>query len=486
MSDSREAHGDEPAWRPSRMIVGMCLAVGVLAWVYLWPQYLGFLRPKPGQSPDLYQDWASARNYRNGLPVYSPHAVTMPMYLGREQLDWERDIAYNAHPPTSVLLALPVTGLEISDAMFAWNMATIVALLGTLTIIAAALPELKALFAPVALLLPLCLPVYGNLQQGQLTLFLLLLVTSAWALERSGRSLGAGAMIGAAATIKCFPAYLIVYFVARRSWRGLAGAAAAFLVLTIVTAAVLGTQAYADYLHVVLPGLQRFRSYAFNHSFFGLWNKLFDPASERGAIRPLWYCPPLARYGALTCDLIVTVIVMVASWRARTIPARDLAFSMAVTAMLLVSPITWDYSLALLLLPLAVATCAAMTSRSHWATLALVPMLVVFGVPQSALLAFVLPGMVMKDMSPAFVMGIPTMDCYLIISLFGLLAALSAGWLGRVPAIEAAWRDPAPVPTMDARPSEGKRATESSREHRGDRAAVGAVLRGDVRAGSHC
>ena len=46
-----------------------------------------------------------------------PHAQTMPLYLGRPQADWERDIAYNAHPPTSVLLALPVTGLDLPDAV---------------------------------------------------------------------------------------------------------------------------------------------------------------------------------------------------------------------------------------------------------------------------------------------------------------------------------------------------------------------------------
>ena len=52
-----------------------------------------------------------------------------------------------------------------------------------------------------------------------------------------------------------------------------------------------------------------------------------------------------------------------AARRARTRDQRDLAFGLAVTAMLLVSPITWDYSLPLLLVPLAVLTRAAMTSR---------------------------------------------------------------------------------------------------------------------------
>ena len=67
----------------------------------------------------------------------------MPLYLGRPQADWERDIAYNAHPPTSVLLALPVTGLDLPDAVLAWNLVTLAALLASLAIVAAGLPELK-------------------------------------------------------------------------------------------------------------------------------------------------------------------------------------------------------------------------------------------------------------------------------------------------------------------------------------------------------
>ena len=67
--------------------------------------------------------------------------------------------------------------------------------------------------------------------------------------------------------------------------------------------------------------------------------------------------------GTLLSDLLATAIVASAACRARRRDQRDLAFAMAVTAMLLVSPITWDYSLPLLLVPLAVLTRAAMTSR---------------------------------------------------------------------------------------------------------------------------
>ncbi|MHB1557917.1 MAG: glycosyltransferase family 87 protein [Isosphaeraceae bacterium] len=406
--------------RASRLMVAVCLIAGAVAWARLGGEYAGQMRPKPDASPDFYQDWASARNSLNGLPVYSPHEMTMPLYLGRPQADWERDIAYNAHPPTSVLLALPFTRLGLPDAVLAWNLVMLTAIVGALAVAARQLPELRALFLPVAVLLPFCLPIYGNFQQGQLTFLLVLLITSAWALDRSGRSGLAGALIGAAAAVKLFPAYLVVTFATRGRWRGVLATATMFGALTIVTAAVLGTGAYLDYWRIVLPSMEKFRSFAFNLSFFGFWHKLFDPASERGWVRPLWFSPGVARYGTLLSDLAITAVVAFAVRRARTLEDRDTAFAMAITAMLLVSPVTWDYSLPLLLVPLAIAARAAMASK--WLPALLIPVMITFGLPQMKVMEMVLAGRPPTVASPAFMLGVPSLNFYAIVVLFGILA----------------------------------------------------------------
>ena len=117
--------------------------------------------------------------------------------------------------------------------------------------------------------------------------------------------------------MKLFPAYLVVYFAARGRWRGVFSAASAFGALTLATVAILGWAAYRDYWQVVLPTLTKFRSYAFNLSFFGFWHKLFDPLSERGWITPIWYSPAATRIGAVTSDLVATAIVLFAARRAR-------------------------------------------------------------------------------------------------------------------------------------------------------------------------
>ena len=68
----------------------------------------------------------------------------------------------------------------------------------------------------------------------------------------------------------------------------------------------------------------------------------------------MWPSPALARWGTYGSDLAIAAIVATLAYRARTLAERDLAFASAVTAMLLVSPVTWDITLVLLLVPIAV------------------------------------------------------------------------------------------------------------------------------------
>ncbi len=403
----------------------LCLVLTAVAWIRLGPSYGKVLRPPTNPRPDYFQDWASARNYWGGLPIYSAHSTTLSLYLNRTQSEEEDDIEYNAHPPTSVLLALPLAGLELSDAVLAWNLISLAAMVASLLIVAMVLPELKGLFLPVAGLLPFCLPIYGNLLQAQLTFLLVLLVTASWALDRSGRPAAAGTLIGVAAAIKLFPAYLVVYFAAQRRGRALIAFAASFVALNLATIAVLGGETYRDYVGIVLPAVEKFRSYGFNLSLSGFWYKLFDPIGEPGRITPLWPSPAVARYGTLVSDLIVTAIVVVLAHRAKTPTDRDLAFGSAATAMLLVSPVTWDYSVPLLLVPIAAITRAA--TNSPWMPVLMVLILAIFGIPQKTMMELALGGKPFGTASPAFMLGAPSMEFYALLATFALgLAAFRA------------------------------------------------------------
>src|SRR5580704_10704141 len=108
--------------RAPGVMIALCLIVGISSWLWLGPSYVKVMRPPTDPGPDYLQDWASAKNFWGGLPIYSPHSTTIPRYLGRPLSELERGIEYNAHPPSSVLLALPLGGLNFSDALLAWNL----------------------------------------------------------------------------------------------------------------------------------------------------------------------------------------------------------------------------------------------------------------------------------------------------------------------------------------------------------------------------
>jgi alpha-1,2-mannosyltransferase len=395
------------------------------------------MRPHAFPNPDFFQDWASARNHRFGLPVYSPHTATIPLYLGRPAAGVEREATYNAHPPPSVLMTLPLARLSFSDAMLAWNLVSLAALGAGLALLAAGLRMPGHWLMPAVVLLPLGLPIYGNFQQGQLTPLLFAMIAATWAMDRMGRPAAAGMLVGSAAAMKLFPAYLVVVFAVRRSWRALLAAGASFAVWNLATILVLGWEPYRDYLQVVMHQQEMIRSWACNLSVAGFWHKLFDPTAELALAPCLWTSPRLARFGIAVSDLMVTAVVAAMVHRARTPEQRDVAFAAAVSAMLLVSPVTWDISMLLLLLPIAVLARTAGTSRGM--AVVLMSIFLVLWLPQQQLVELI-PGV--NRITPgtsAYLLGPASAKFYALLLTFTLGAAGARLWAS----------SPRP-PTMDA------------------------------------
>jgi hypothetical protein len=331
------------------------IAVACVAVLHHLPTLSAAFWPPREFVSDFFQDWASARNLLAGLPVYTEHTQTIPRYVG--EVD---PICYcntvNAHPPTSVLLLLPVAPLGYRPALLVWNLAGLVMLGASLWIVIRQLDvtfSAWAIFPSLALLM-LCRPLVQQLFHGQLNLVLLLLVTGSWVMERAGRTGTAGALVGAAAAIKVFPAFLFLYFLLRRQWKALVVGACTLALLTALTAAVLGPETLLTYTRDVTPRLEQFRSSWFNASLVGFWTKLFDPATLQQHVEPLWRSATVARAGILFSGMAVVAILGWSVQRAKTRLQLDHAFGVAVTGMLLLSPITWDYGFLLLLVPLAV------------------------------------------------------------------------------------------------------------------------------------
>jgi hypothetical protein len=344
-------------WSWWRIVLWSTALLLVLAWQ--GPRFVRSLRPPKSPPNDFFQEWCSARFFLDGLPVYSPQEEGLRRYLGQHR---DRSLAFNvlnAHPPTSVLAALPFAGLGYQDACLTWNLLSLAALAASLWLVAR---QLRLAFSPwdvlpfLALLL-MCYPLRKQNTFGQFNLFLLLLIVGAWAAGRTRRDGLAGALLGTAAAVKLFPAFLFLYFLVGRRWRALTAGALALAWWTALTAGVLGPASYRDYVQRVLPHLEIYRAAWPNASLVGFWHKLFQGGQTLGHTAPLWYSPLFARLASGLSFLAVVLVVAVVSHR-RQGGRADHAFGLAVTAMLLLSPVTWDHYFLLLLLPAALLAFA--------------------------------------------------------------------------------------------------------------------------------
>jgi hypothetical protein len=313
------------------------------AWCLLWGAVtLQRIVPAPGRSFDFVQEWASTRNFFTGRPIYDSLRETIPLYMGG---DWQALLLdVNAHPPASVLVLLPGGMLPYRAAHGAFNVLSLIALGVALWL----LMRRSGLDYPAWSLLPIGALILSSnsfiqqMFQGQLNLLLLGLIAGGWAARRANRPVLGGVLLGLAAGIKLFPAFLGLFYLCRREWRALAAMIATFLALNGLTAAVFGLETYRDYFGLVVPAVgNEFRDYWANASITGFWSKLCEARS--GHVVPLVFSPPAAKIGILAGVLAVIGLTAWKVWSAARSREQDVAFAVCLIAMMLVSPITWDH-----------------------------------------------------------------------------------------------------------------------------------------------
>jgi alpha-1,2-mannosyltransferase len=333
----------------------------------------------------------------------------------------------NAHPPTSVLLMLPVASLNYHRALLTWNFASLLMLGASLGITVRGLmvPFSAWSILPTAALILLCQPLRMQFFQGQWNLVLLLLITAAWIADRSGRPWWAGALIGLATAIKLFPAFLFLYFALRRRWSALLAGALTLAALTGLTAAVLGPQCYRTYIHDVLPQLERFRGSWFNTSLVGFWTRLFNPATVGGGrVEPIWRSPIAAQAGILLSWLAVVAVLTRVVRRSRSRVELDHAFWLSVTAMLLVSPIAWDH--AFLLLPASAITTYLRLPPAKSATYLFFLVMAILWMWPVTLPSTIIPGGHSHGLAtPVHSLTILSFQTYALLALFSLGASVA-------------------------------------------------------------
>ena len=222
--------------------------------------------------------------------------------------------------------------------------------------------QLAVLLALIALSFE---PVIGNIDEGQVNLFLLALSgVWLWAWLRGDRWWG-GAAMGAAAAIKVIQAPVGLLILWGRRWRMLAGAGVAGIGLWLLAT----PQRLFEYLFSVLPPVSQGTGLYENHSPGGTVTRLLAPDTFLGVVRG---SPPAAR--VITAVIAVAALLItfyVLRSPARSLPTRSLEAAAVVAVTPLVTSYSWGTHLVLLLVPILVLV-AWSVRRRDWAVLTLV------------------------------------------------------------------------------------------------------------------
>lgn len=309
---------------------------------------------------DIQQDYIAGKRLLAGGDIYAPIAPAEVSALGVHE-EYGVGMRQNVHPPPTALVFAALALLPFPLAALLWTLGSVVLLFGAAGLLARelALP----IGGPWRLIGPLLLlnwyPVWLHLHDGQFTILLLALVAGAWWCERRGYAWLAGALLGAAAVLKIYPALLLAYALLRRRWRVLGGAALVMLAL-----AAAGPQQWADYFTRVAPAnAAEWMPNLRNASLASISMRLFAGSAE---VRPFfampWLEPPLrALLYALAGGLLAYAL-----WRQRR--ADDLAagYSLCVCAMALLAPLTWDHAFIFLLMPFGYIWREARADTGRW------------------------------------------------------------------------------------------------------------------------
>ena len=329
--------------------------------------------------PDFAQDVAAARLVTRGISPYGPefgaeHAEVFggePRALGS---NGPIGYPYFPHPPFVVVLSWPFAYLPFEAAALAWfagSMALLFMmafLLGEVTssAIGSAPQGRPATGTGVTIFLCLLLwpPVLYNLEKGQFSIILAVLLALAWRLCAHG-AFGAGAtLVGIAASIKLFPLVFVWYFLSR-SLRAAIALVVTAMLLTGLSVVLLGPGTFEAFLRNSYDNVKYWETWtAVTYSVHGALTRAFIGGHWA---EPFVHAPALTRGAVALSAVILSLAALKAtygrSWLDRNEGARFAAWS---TAALALNPLAMGHNGVLLALPIVLVAQGLRDDARLW------------------------------------------------------------------------------------------------------------------------
>ncbi len=335
---------------PDPRQVALSALIGILLAFYAWRFLLPLLGPQAPRADDFQDYLFAAQQIATGGDPYANFVRNHVPW------DWSLSSGY-LYPPAFAVILIPLTWISNDLAVRIWLFLIQAAVLASLLIIYRVIgrPSRAELLALVAVLTTF-FPLANTVLAGTMNSLLLLLLTGAWACWHRRRDVAGGVLVGAAAVFKLFPAALLPYLAWRRHWKLLAAAAVTGLAGVGLGLAVTSLDHNIYYFREMLPHLAAGTGYRENQSLAGVAARICDPNTTNAGGSAGW-CGRLIDWPAV---LVLLTIV----WRLTSRASRSgLEFALAVTALPLISSVTWSFPLVILILPIALLVRQAMSGR---------------------------------------------------------------------------------------------------------------------------
>jgi hypothetical protein len=352
MSDFRRTHGLSNARRLAHTVY-VVLAVGLC--LYFLVHRAERMAVGAAYYPfDGFIDWGGAKVTLEGHDPYSPQG------LAEFGLSPEHGLG---HPPTTLVWFFPFAHLSAMEMKQVFSLITLL-LLGIH--LAVTSYELRLPLWPVTAVLGFCAVyqtdfMYVHLAQVDLSEPIAFLYLMGWFFLRRDREIEAGVFLGLAATLKLYPAILVLFLLPARRLRAFASAGVAYLVVAAEITRHLGLGAFRAFLKQTGGYTDSWMSNIRNASIEGIVHRWFYPVWVNVPDKRVL---PLATWVAAALSLFVLVLGWWVSRdalrRAHSRPTEiDLPFALFSILSMAPGPYQWEHYNVTLILPfLLLARCA--------------------------------------------------------------------------------------------------------------------------------
>jgi len=301
----------------------------------------GIFKTILGFNVDFVTYYSAARVIKYGEKLYD-NTVLLKIQRESGLPESEGPMPY-LYPPLFAVLMLPFTFMNYTFAKNLWLFLNQAFLMGALVFTWYSAKDKISCIELIFLLFLLLnfAPIFSNLNLGQVSILIFLLVASSFYLFKKRKDFWTGVLLAFATMFKITPGLLIVYFLWKKEYRVFFSALFSLIILFLLSIVLVGIETNYFYITKILLPLARSRiPHPSNQSYLGFFLRLFSNSDFANTL-------------SIAASLIT---LMLAGFCCRKKVDRsdfrfNLEFSLVITAIFLISRVTWEHHLVWLLFP---------------------------------------------------------------------------------------------------------------------------------------